>query len=124
MYKIDGEGNVSKLPVGPAVAFIKDCSFAQTTLRHLDAVIDIKVKPDTNNLTYDCKKCKLVFGGPKRLERHVCIVKSEQKLPSVIPNTASTAIVVLSDSDDDEDSAVPPPAKKAQFQHDVSFLFF
>ena len=38
VYKIDNTGHISTLAIGPEDAIINNCFFAQTTLRHLDAV--------------------------------------------------------------------------------------
>ena len=101
VYKIDAEGNVSEIPVGNTVAHIKHCDFAQTTVRHLDAVVNIVTKTEPEK-SYNCNNCNKTFGGPKRLERHTCdtLVKSESQL--LFTNDASSPIILDSDNDEDE----------------------
>ena len=90
------------LAVGPEVAVIQGCSFAQTTIRHLDAVTDIKTKEEPKREAHVCFNCHKSFGGPKRLARHECIVKTETILPLVVSNDSLTPIV-LSDDEVEED---------------------
>ena len=103
MFKIDAEGNVSVLSVGPEVAIIRGCCFAQTTVRHIDAVVNIKTKVEVKAELYVCQNCQSSFGGPKRLARHVCAVKSETKLRQFVSNQSSSPILIISDDEVSED---------------------
>ena len=85
VYKTDADGNISQLSVGSDIAEpqIKDCFFAQTTIRHLDAVVT-KIKPEIDDTKpYPCTYCLRCFEGPKRLERHICSAVLTKKSASV-----------------------------------------
>ena len=85
VFKTDTNGSISRLAIGSESALIGDCNFAQTTLRHVDAVVaKVKEEPGYSQepaKPYPCVNCRKCFDGPKRLERHNC---------SVIPKKTGT----------------------------------
>lgn len=83
VYKTDKEGFLHGFPVGPDVGIIKDCYFAQTTTRHVDAVVDIKV-PLTDSLAEInenkpsfCHRCNKCFGAKIRLRDTTALILSQ-----------------------------------------------
>ena len=102
VYKTDDRGQISQLQVGPEMSVIRDCFFAQTSVRHLDAVVNITAKAEPSVVDYNCSTCKRSFGGPKRLARHDCVVKSETKKFSHVFTNDSSSPIVLDDDEEEE----------------------
>ena len=87
MHKIDEYGRISAYMVGSEVSTITGLAFAQTSIRHIDAVVDVKIE-EAEKKPYICDRCRKEFGGPKRLDRHKCpgeqVERSTVRIPGII----------------------------------------
>lgn len=108
--------NISTYFEGVTENYEIECTFARTTLQHIDPVFHI-VKKENDSIyatPLKCPVCFQIFDGPQRLKRHMTSCKSEecfQQLdlkPFVEKVGANDSSIVIIESDENEPLNVKP----------------